>query len=55
MHAREPMKNDKQPQRPARSAAARPGGRVPDALLDLQRTAGNAAVARMLQQARHQG
>ena len=54
MHAREPMKNDKQPQRPARSAAARPGGRMPDALLDLQRTAGNAAVARMLQQARHQ-
>ncbi|MDX2602561.1 DUF4157 domain-containing protein [Streptomyces caniscabiei] len=54
MHAREPMKNDKQPQRPAKSAAARPGGRVPDALLDLQRTAGNAAVARMLQQGRHQ-
>ncbi|MDT0566221.1 DUF4157 domain-containing protein [Streptomyces sp. DSM 3412] len=54
MHAQEPMKNDKQPQRPAKSAAARPGGRVPDALVELQRTAGNAAVVRMLQQSRHQ-
>ncbi|QYX75194.1 eCIS core domain-containing protein [Streptomyces akebiae] len=54
MHAQEPMKNDKQPQRPAKSAAVRPGGRVPDALVELQRTAGNAAVVRMLQQSRHQ-
>ncbi|WP_326575246.1 DUF4157 domain-containing protein [Streptomyces sp. NBC_00481] len=54
MHAREPMKNDKQPQRPAKSSAVRPGGRGPDALVELQRTAGNAAVVRMLQQSRHQ-
>ncbi|MBO1415164.1 DUF4157 domain-containing protein [Streptomyces sp. FH025] len=56
MHAQEPAKDDKQPQRTARGAVARPGvassGQVPDALLGLQRTAGNAAVVRMLQRGR---
>ncbi|MFE7526625.1 DUF4157 domain-containing protein [Kitasatospora sp. NPDC057542] len=58
MHAQEPTKKEKQPQRTARTSAARPGQapsrRVPDALLELQHTAGNAAVVRMLQRNRHQ-
>ncbi|MET8542574.1 DUF4157 domain-containing protein [Kitasatospora sp. NPDC004799] len=57
MHAQEPTKKDGQPPRAARSAPARPGqavgGRGPDALLGLQRTAGNAAVVRMLQRDGH--
>ncbi|MFB7187943.1 DUF4157 domain-containing protein [Streptomyces sp. NPDC056230] len=58
MHAQESKKNEKQPQRPAKSAAERPGeapsSRMTDALLELQRTIGNEAVVRMLQQDRHQ-
>ncbi|MGW1293661.1 eCIS core domain-containing protein [Streptomyces sp. NPDC002533] len=58
MRAHEPKENEKEPQRPARGAAERsgeaaaPGGRVPDTLLALQRTTGNAAVLRMLQRDR---
>ncbi|MEU4921880.1 DUF4157 domain-containing protein [Streptomyces parvus] len=60
MRAHEPKENEKEPHRPARGAAERPGdaaaapaGRVPDTLLALQRTTGNAAVLRMLQRDRH--
>ncbi|OCC08236.1 DUF4157 domain-containing protein [Streptomyces sp. PTY087I2] len=59
MRAHEPKENEKEPQRPARGAAERPGeaaapgGRAPDTLLALQRTTGNAAVLRMLQRDRH--
>ncbi len=59
MRAHEPKENEKEPHRPARGATERPGeaaapaGRVPDALLALQRTTGNAAVLRMLQRDRH--
>ncbi|GGP79844.1 eCIS core domain-containing protein [Streptomyces sindenensis] len=59
MRAHEPKENEKEPQRPTRGAAERPGeaaapsGRAPDALLALQRTTGNAAVLRMLQRDRH--
>ncbi|MFI9429039.1 DUF4157 domain-containing protein [Streptomyces achromogenes] len=54
MHAQEPRKSEKQPQRPAQGVAARPEGRGSGALLGLQRSAGNAAVVRMLQHDRHQ-
>ncbi|MFB8140610.1 eCIS core domain-containing protein [Streptomyces parvus] len=58
MRAHEPKENEKEPHRPAggaaeRSGEAAPAGRVPDTLLALQRTTGNAAVLRMLQRDRH--
>ncbi|MFD6200016.1 eCIS core domain-containing protein [Streptomyces rubiginosohelvolus] len=59
MRAHQPKENEQEPQRPARGMAERPGeaavpgGRVPDTLLALQRTTGNAAVLRMLQRDRH--
>ncbi|MFF0570977.1 DUF4157 domain-containing protein [Streptomyces sp. NPDC004041] len=59
MRAHESRENEQEPHRTARGAAeqqsgeAAPGGRVPDALLALQRTTGNAAVLRMLQRDRH--
>ncbi|MFE4361319.1 DUF4157 domain-containing protein [Kitasatospora sp. NPDC056800] len=58
MHAHEPTKDEKQPQRTPRSAATRSGeapggGQATDELLGLQRTVGNAAVVRMLQRSGH--
>ncbi|MGW0641367.1 eCIS core domain-containing protein [Streptomyces badius] len=58
MRAHQPKENEQEPQRPARGAAERPGegtpaDRLPDTLLALQRTTGNAAVLRMLQRDRH--
>ncbi|MEU3567850.1 DUF4157 domain-containing protein [Kitasatospora sp. NPDC036755] len=57
MHAHEPTKKDGQPRRSTGNTAERPGraasGQLPDALLALQRTAGNAAVVRMIQRGRH--